>query len=66
MGFSSVIVELGRVLLVGFFYNWDSLYARLNSHCKAFSTRKKKAQKNQSTQDTRDLLRKNLESIGVR
>ena len=29
-----------------FFFNWDSLYRRLNSHCKAWSYEKKiKAQK---------------------
>ena len=28
-----------------FFFNWDSLHARLNSHCKTWSYKKKKCKK---------------------
>ena len=43
-----------------FFFNWDSLHARLNSHYEAWSYKKeKKAQKR--LQATENLFRKNLE-----
>ena len=37
-------------LLSNFFFNWDSLHARLNSHYKAWSYKKKK-QKDQRMQE---------------
>ena len=34
--------------LAVFFFNWDSLHARLNSHYKAWSYKKKKHKKNKA------------------
>ena len=42
-----------------FFFNWDSLHARQNSHYEAWSYKKKKAQKR--LQATENLFRKNLQ-----
>ena len=42
-----------------FFFNWDSLLARLNSHYKAWSYNKGSTKKR--LQDTENLLRKNLQ-----
>ena len=42
-----------------FFFNWDSLHTKLNSHYEAWSYKKKKAQKR--LQATENLFRKNLQ-----
>ena len=44
------------------FFNWDSLHARLNYDYKAWSYKKKKHKKIKAY---RNLLTKNLQSIGV-
>ena len=42
-----------------FFFNWDSLHARLNSHYEAWSYKKRSTKKR--LQDTENLFRKNLQ-----
>ena len=44
-----------------FFFNWNSLHARLNSHYEAWSYKKKKHKKR--LQDTENLFRKNLDEV---
>ena len=46
-----------------FFFNWDSLHARLNSHCEAWSYKKGSTKKR--LQDTENLFRKNLQLKNV-
>ena len=46
-----------------FFFNWNSLHARLNSHYKAWSFKKKDAQKR--LKHTGNLFRKDLQLIGL-
>ena len=42
----------------GFFFNWDSLHARLNIHYEAWSYKKKKQKRLEATEN---LFRKNLQ-----
>ena len=52
-------VCVAETVLLVFFFNWDSLHARLNSHYEAWSyKKKKKAQKR--LQATENPFRKNL------
>ena len=44
-----------------FFFNWNWLHARLNSHYEAWSYKKKKHKKR--LQDTENLFRKNLDEV---
>ena len=53
------LVYLKNEQMEFFFFNWDSLHARLNSHYEAWSYKKKKAQKR--LQATENLFRKNLQ-----
>ena len=46
--------------LDNFFFNWDSLHARLKSHYKAWNYQEKKHKKH-----IRNLLRKNLKLKGI-
>ena len=48
----------GSVNMDVFFFNWDSLHARLNSHYDEWSYNKKKTQR---LQDKENLFRKNLQ-----
>ena len=48
--------EIKAFFSLFFFFNWDSLYARLNSHYKAWKEAHKKR-----LQDTENLFRKNLQ-----
>ena len=45
------------------FFNWDSLHARLNGHCKAWSYKKRKNTK--ILRHTGNLFRKNLQLKNV-
>ena len=45
-----------------FFFNWDSLHARLKSHYKAWSYTKKKRKK---IDDTGNVVTKSTQSVGV-
>ena len=44
-----------------FFFNWDLLYARLNSHCKVWRYKKKKHKKIILRHNTGNLFSKNLQ-----
>ena len=52
------MLEKGRQIKF-FFFNCDSLYARLNSHYEAWSYKKRSTKK--GSQDTEHLFRKNLQ-----
>ena len=52
------VVYWCTVTRVCFFFNWDSLHARLNSNCKAWSYKKKKQK---ILKHTGNLFRKNLQ-----
>ena len=45
--YSELVFKVCEKHLCGksFFFNWDSLHARLNSHCKTWSYKKKKHKK---------------------
>ena len=47
----------GLISTISLFLNWDSLHARLNSHCEVWGTRKKSTKR---LERTGNLFRKNL------
>ena len=53
-----LFVTLTYLTVIFFFSNWDSLHARLNSHYKAWSYKKRRKKR---LQDTENLFRKNLQ-----
>ena len=46
--FNGMKIHLGTALRLHFF-NWDSIHARLNSHCKAWNYKKKKNKKTEAS-----------------
>ena len=58
----SGIPEFSQIFKQDLFKNWDSLYARLNSHYKAWSYRKRSTK---ILKHTENLFRKNLQLKGV-
>ena len=58
-GLCSNFVDCESFLESNFFFNWDLLHARLNSHYQAWSYKKGSTKK--KLQDTENLFRKNLQ-----